>query len=244
MCRLSFVIVSCAAIVSAAAAEEPARSVLNKAIEAQGGAEALARFKGFAYSQTGTVYGPDGVSRAATAKVAYQLPDKIRIESRMPDGSMFVSVFDGTHGWVKRGDRTDEMKPAELTAAKELSYLLHVTSLVPLRDAAFTLADPGNSTVQGHAVAGIKVSRAGHPDVQLYFDRDSGLLYKLSTRETGARTGEQVDREEVTRDYRDIGGMKAAMYFMVWINGKPRVEMKLSDFKCAEKLDEHLFAKP
>jgi hypothetical protein len=41
-----------------------------------------------------------------------------------------------------------------------------------------------------------------------------------------------------------MGGMKVAMYFKVLQNGKPRAEMKLSDFKCAEQLDASLFAKP
>jgi outer membrane lipoprotein-sorting protein len=246
MCRLGFF--WCAVIVLAAAArgaaDERARSVLSKAIEAQGGAEALARLKGATYTQAGTVYGQDGAKRPAKAQVAILLPDKLRLESRTPDGLPLISIFDGTRGWVKKGDRTEEMKPAEITARKELMHLLRVTSLVPLRDPAFKLTDLGNSTVDGHAVAGINVSCAGYPDVQLFFDRDTGLLYKLTTRNTDPQSQQQYDREEVTWDYRDVGGMKAATYFRVSQNGKPRVEMKLSDYKCAETLDERLFAKP
>jgi outer membrane lipoprotein-sorting protein len=246
MCRRGFV--WCAVILSGAAgrgpAEGPARSVLNRAIEAQGGAAALARFQGFAYSQAGTAFAPGGATRAASAKVAYQLPDKLRYEGRTPDGAPLVTVFDGARGWVKTGDRTDEMKPGRVTASKELMYLLQVTSLAPLRDPIYTLTDLGDSTVRGRKVAGIKVARAGHPDVNLYFDRDSGLLYRLTTRFTDPQSGGQQDREEVTWDYRDAGGMKLAMYFMVWQNDKPVVEMKLSDVKCAEKLDDHLFTKP
>jgi hypothetical protein len=61
---------------------------------------------------------------------------------------------------------------------------------------------------------------------------------------TDGQSGQQYDREEVTWDYRDVGGMKAATYFTVSQNGKRLVEMRLSDYKCSEKLDEHLFAKP
>jgi outer membrane lipoprotein-sorting protein len=240
--------ICCAVMLSGATAsspaDEPARLVLNKAIEAQGGAAALARFKGFAYSESGTRFAPDGTAQAATAKVAFQLPDKFRYEGRTPDGKPLVQVFDGEHAWIRMGDRTEETKPDRLAATKELMYLLQVTSLVPLRDPAYTLTDLGDSTVQDRKVSGIKVARAGHPDVNLYFDRESSLLYRLTTRETDPQSGGQQDREEVTWDYRDVGGVKMSMYFKVWTNHKPRVEMKLTDVKCAEKLDDHLFAKP
>jgi hypothetical protein len=225
-------------------AEEPARSVLERAIEAQGGAAALARFKGFVYSKAGTAFAPDGTARAASAKGAYQLPDKLRYEGHTPDGKPIVQIFDGEHGWVKTGDRTDEMKPDRVAAVKELMYLLQVTSLVSLRDPAYTLTDLGESTAQDRKVVGIKVARGGHPDVNLYFDRDSGLLYRLTTRQTDSRTGQQEDREEVTWDYRDVGGVKMSMYEKTWTNHKPRIEMKLTDVRCAEKLDDHLFTKP
>jgi hypothetical protein len=152
----------CAVILLGATArgaeEERARAIVSKAIEAQGGAKALARLKGCTYTQTGTAYGKDGARRAVKAQQAILLPDKLRYESRTPEGLPFLSVFNGTHGWVKIGDRTKDMTLAEIAANKELAYLLHVTSLVPLQDPAFKLTDLGNRTVDGHAVAGVKVS--------------------------------------------------------------------------------------
>jgi hypothetical protein len=237
-------LVCCALMVlgatSRAAEEEQARAVLNKAITAQGGAEALARLKGFTYTQEGTAYGKDGAKQARKGRLAILLPDKVRGESQTPDGLTVITVFDGTRGWVKKGDHTEDMPPAQVTYLKELMYLVHVVSLVPLQDPAFKLTDLGNSTADGHAVAGINVSRAGHPDVQLFFDRDTGLLYKTVTRQSG----KQSDREEVSWDYRDVGGMKAAMYFAKSENGQRVEEAKLSDYKCAETLDAGLFAKP
>jgi hypothetical protein len=246
MGRLGFV--WCAVIILGATArggdEERARSVLSKAIEAQGGAKSLARLKGATFTQAGTAYGKDGATRAVKAQLAVLLPDKLRYETQTPEGVPLISVFDGTRGWVKKGDRTNDMTPAEVAADKELMYLLNVASLVPLQDRIFQLTDLGNSTVDGRAVAGIKVSCEGHPDVQLFFDRDSGLLYKLTTRMTDPKSGKQSDREEVSWDYRDVGGMKAAMYFKVTEKGKPRAEVKISDYKAAETLDAQLFTKP
>jgi hypothetical protein len=224
-------------------AEYPARSVLARAIDAEGGAEALARLKGATFAEAGTAYGKDGTPRPASARLAILLPDKVRYEGHTPDGLPLTLVVDGKLGWVKKGDRTEEMKASQRASEEELMYLLRVTSLVPLLDPAFRLTDLGPSSVDGRTVLGIKVSSPGHPDVQLFFDKDSGLLHKLTTRSTDF-TGEQYDREEFTWDYRDVGGIKAAMYFKILQNGKPRVEMKLSDFRCAEQLDDRLFAKP
>jgi len=226
------------------AAEDQAHSIVAKAIEAQGGSEALARQKGASYTQSGTVYGKDGTQRPASARLAILLPDKVRYESHTSDGLPLISVFDGKRGWVKKGNQTEEMKPAQLAAQEELMYLLRVVDLVPLQDPNFTLTDLGESAVDGHTLLGVKVSSSGHPDIQLFFDRDSGLLYKLTTRSTDLQSGQQYDREELTWDYRDVGGIKLAMYFKIFQNGKPRVEMRLSDFKCTEQLDERLFTKP
>jgi hypothetical protein len=88
------------------------------------------------------------------------------------------------------------------------------------------------------------VSSSGHPDVRLFFEKDSGLLYKLISRNTDPQTGKQFDREEVSWNYVDVGGMKAATDYRVARDGKPLAELKVSDYKCCEALDDHFFAKP
>jgi hypothetical protein len=241
-------LVCCAVIVlgtpARSAAEDRVQTVLNRAIEATGGAEALAKFKGLTYSQTATKYGPDGSVRVGTAKVYYVLPDKLRVETTTPDGKPVVNVFEGTHGSVKLGDRTDVLSAEVVKFLTEEMYLLRVTSLLPLRESGSNLTDLGSSTIDGRTVDGIKVSRDRHEDVQLYFDRDGGLLYKLVTRETDSKTGKLLDRQEVNSEYRDVGGLKVATHVTKTIDGKPYAEIKLKEVKCWEKLDDALFTKP
>ena len=52
-----------------------------------------------------------------------------------------------------------------------------------LRDADFQLSPAGEVKVNDRPALGLRVSRKGWPDVNVYFDKESGLVVKAATRE-------------------------------------------------------------
>jgi hypothetical protein len=99
--------------------------------------------------------------------------------------------------------------------------------------------------VGDRAAVGVKVSSAGHRDVDLYFDKMSGLLVKSETRvKAEEMDGKEVSQETVFTEFKEIDGAKVATKFVIKRDGKPYVEAELTDLKPAAKLDDKLFAKP
>ena len=158
-----------------------------------------------------------------------------------------------TKGTAKKGDLTegggkeppssDKPTPKELAEAKEEAYGEWVATLLPLMDKAFTLAPLGEIRVDQRPAAGVKVSRVGRRDVNLYFDKATGLLVKIEAR-VKDDDGQEVTEETFLSDYRDVQGTKQAMKTTVKRDGKPYLESEVTECRLAEKLDDGVFAKP
>src|SRR5207248_11447730 len=101
----------------------------------------------------------------------------------------------------------------------EQGYAGWVATLLPLKDKAFTLTTIGEVEVEKRPALGVKVSSKGHRDVDLYFDKESGLLVKTETR-LKDEGGQEVMAETFLRDYKDVEGTKHAMKFAVHRDGK------------------------
>src|SRR5207302_6498712 len=87
-------------------------------------------------------------------------------------------VIHGAKGWVKFNDEVKAMPDEELGEEKEEMYARWVASLVPLKDKAFKLAALGEVKVGDSAAVGVRISHDGRRDVNLFFDKSSGLLVK------------------------------------------------------------------
>jgi hypothetical protein len=93
-------------------------------------------------------------------------PDKITVEI-----GDFTLVVNGGKGWVKTEGHTRVMTREEMEEHSEGIYSLWVLSLVPLRNEGFRLSLLGEAKVAGRPTDGVQVSRQGHFDVKIYFDR-------------------------------------------------------------------------
>jgi hypothetical protein len=237
------------AVAGAARADEQAdmRKVIDKAIKAAGGEEKLAKYKAATFKDKGKFYGM-GEGIAYTGEFAVQQPDKIRI--RIEGGGdtkfVFVRVFNGEKLWTKLGDNTQEVTDKdEIAEAKENSYATWVTSLVPLKDKGFTLASLGEVKVHDKPAVGVRVSHKGHRDVNLFFDKDKGLLVKSETVVKDFMAGgKEFTQETLYENYKESGGVQRAMKLVINRNGEKYIESEVTEFEPKEKLEDAEFAKP
>lgn len=219
-----------------------AKRILDKAVEAHGGAARLAKYSAATWKARGTFHGAMG-EQEFTGEYAVQFPTRSRFDVNAGSGFRFVSVLNGTRGWVRFGEQTQEMDKGTIAEVKENLYASWVRSLTPLSDKAFTLSPLGESKVGDRLVLGVKVSRKGHRDVQLYFDKATGLLAKSSTRMKDLfQGGKEVEAVELYSDYKEINGVKRPMKVKELKDGEVSVEESFSNYKLSEKLDGKLFA--
>ncbi len=223
-----------------------AKKIIDKAIKAEGGAEKLAKYKGATSKGKGTIH-IGGNDIEFTFDAAVQPPKQSRRHFEADVGGTKFErtiVFNGDKGWMSMMGNTDELSPDQLAAEREDMHATWVATLEPLKDPSFKLAPLGEIKVGDRPAVGVKVSQKDHKDVNLYFDRDSGLLLKLQRRAKDTMSGQDVDQETFYSDYKADNGMMHARKQKTKRDGNDFLDLEITEFKPAERLDESLFAKP
>ncbi len=219
-------------VAGASRAADDAQALVNKAIQAAGGEERLAKIKGLSWKETGKYY---GMGEGLDYRGNYTAfgSDKFRMEIE----GIFTMVVNGDKGWMEQGGNAVDMEAEQLAQQKEDRYAAEVARLLPLlKDKAYTLG------VAGEAV---KVSRQGRPDIKLFFDKKTGLLVKTERKAKAAEQGNQeVNQETFLSEHKEVDGVKVATKVVIKRDGKNYIEAELSDLKFVDKLDEKLFSKP
>jgi hypothetical protein len=229
-------------------ADAEVRAVIDKAIKAHGGADNLAKFKCSIVKMKGKVE-VAGMSIDFTSTVSVQAPDKMKIDMDfevMGNKFTFVQVLNGDKGWVKLADKVSDLDKDQAAETVERLHATRVASLVVLTDKAFKLSPMGESKVNCKDAIGVQVSHKDRRDVNLFFDKKTGLLLKSETRSKDLIGGndQEFTAETFYTDYKDFDGTKRATKQSVKRDGKDFVEVEITDIETKEKLDESVFAKP
>jgi hypothetical protein len=217
-----------------------AHAIIAKAIRAAGGEEKLAHYQAQTWKENATFFGA-GPTQQYEASYAAEWPDKFLVEIQ----GEFTMVLNGDKGWVRTKSKTRDMSKAELEEHREGVYSFWVISLLPLRDGAFKLTALGDKRVLDRPTAGIRVSRKGHSDLSLYFDKETGLLARMDTRFKEARTGKEINQETTFCGYtvEAASGTRSPTKISINRDGKHVVEAHI-DLKHIEKIDGRIFARP
>lgn len=233
-----------AALAVAPAPADDARKVIEKAVAAHGGLDALKKHPAGEFKGEGTfVVGGETVK--FTTAMAYALPDKFRVTFDTTvagkPSSVVVVVNGGKVKQTANGVAVPLAEPA-LGTFKQLAAVQEVTLFYPLLDEKkFTLKAEPDEQVGGKAAAVVRASRDGMKDVRLSFDKATGLLVRY-TRKGLDLTGKEVDEEVTNGEFKEFGGVKTATVNKVRQAGKDYLTLKVTDVKLLEKADPKAFA--
>jgi hypothetical protein len=229
-----------------AAEDKDARAIIDRALAARGGeanlaktAAAASKFKGKFHSAAG-----DG---DMTGSIQTQDPDRLRLELKLSSGGMeftILQVVDGDKGWFSFNGEPQEFTKDMKAEAREQIHVGRAIDLRGLRGADVEVVAAGEVKVGTKAAAGVRVARKGYRDVNLYFDKDNGLLLKSETRSKDPTTGEEFTEVKLYDDYKKVNGLMVAHKIEVTRDGKPHAEMELTEVTFSEKLPDATFAKP
>ena len=213
-----------------------AAQILDKYIQALGGAERVAALTSYVGKGTYSGYGPEGEPRPV--EVYAKTPNQKSIVVRDPAGD-HTTTFSGTAGWVAAPFRPIdvlELHGAELDSAKaeaELTFPVNIKqALTGMRTSNDFLNNRTQLVVQGNKGAAI---------VTMYFDEETGLLTRL-VRSTPSPVGRLPVRIDYS-DYRDVAGLKMPFkWTMTWLDGRSNYE--LSGIQPNIAIDAARFARP
>src|SRR5262245_18178718 len=235
----------------AAAADEKAETVVKKAIDAHGGADALNKYKAGKLKLKGEV-SVMGMDFEFTGTVSYMLPDRYKLEVNANIGGMKLVINQVVKGEsVKSSGTIGGMQipmdtEAEKAELKMAAVLQEVDQLTPLLDAKkYTIKAGDDDTVNGKKASQVIVTpKDQDKEVKVYFDQESGLLVKSVHKGLGPGDGGnsvEVLEESYPTDYKKINGIQTATKLTVTHDGKKFMTMDVSDIELLEKIDDKEF---
>jgi hypothetical protein len=154
--------------------KDPEHALVDRAIEAAGGTEALKRNPAFVWKGEAQIH-VQGRDLKIVGTWSIDPPDKAIVETR-PEGAppeeTRTLVINGKQGFSLVKETRSQLSEEVLENERDEFYLYSLMRLLPLLDSAMRLAGQPKSE-DGLDV--IRVSRPERPDVDLFFDADSRL---------------------------------------------------------------------
>jgi hypothetical protein len=235
-------VVFCGAAADARADDrEAALAVVQQAIKAQGGEDALNRTRTLSRTGSGkmTISGQD---LSFTEESVFALPDRLRMTVDLNKTFRNTIVVNGDKGWRAAGGTVVDLGKDQLAEVREEAYVLLLTTLTPLLKDTYTLTPLPDGSTDGFPTAGVKVTSPGHPDAKLYFNKSSHLLVKIERRAREA--GVALTKTYVFGDYKEVDGVKLPVREVQFLDGKKFIERTSATYKLLGRPDDAAFTKP
>lgn len=219
-----------------------ADQILDKYIQALGGAQRLADVKSFI--ATGTSVGYEGLGGGGQFQILGKAPDQRTVQivfKDHPERGDSTRAYNGSAGWIKspRGLLGEyELAGSELDGLRleaQLAFPGQIKQVLTNLRAGNPDSINGSDVdvVQGTGPRGVLAT--------LYFDKQSGLLVRLVR--YGRSPVGRVPVQSDYSDYRDVGGVKFPFkYTFSWLDG--RDAFQLTEVKTNVPIDAAKFGKP
>ena len=226
--------------------DKEAKALIDKALQAVGGAEKVNKYAAFAIKGKGKI-NIMNMELDLAIDIFVQMPGQVRQDVELEINNMKITtiqVFDGKKGWLKQLNETKELDDEKLIQEfKEGINAQRAASLYKL-DKGFTFSTVGDAKVKDKAAVGVRVSHKGFRDINLFFDKQKGLLVKAEYRALDPLTMKEVGREEYFSNYKEVNGVQTAHKMAIFHDGEKFLDLEVTDVRYLEKHDEGTFAKP
>jgi len=227
---------------SSQAGDSDAKSIVDKAIAALGGADKLAKIEAFSMKAKGTVVF-NGNENDTTTEVTYKGLDHYRREFGN-DQFHGIIVLAGEKGWRKFGDNSNAIEGDGVANEKRNIYLAVIPiTVVPLKNNGFKFEAAGEEKVGEKPAVILKVTGPDGKDFTLCFDKESGLPVKQVAKVIGFQ-GMEYTLESTFSDYKDFGGIKKATKLVLKRDGEKFQDLEVTEFKVLDKVDPDAFTEP
>ncbi len=229
-----------------AVAQDAARAVIERAVLAHGGEEALARNRAEKVKFKGSLV-LRGHSVPFLAETTVQLPAQYKYVLELNDGTnktTILHVINGDKVYVTINGEAQKLEAAAQSEIRTGMEVERAKRLLPLlEDKSYQLAVLDEIKVNDRPAVGVRVTGRGRKELRLYFDKEVGLLVRAEFALDDGK-GKSVRQHYFFGDYKDIGGCKRFTKVKAYRDGKLIMEAELLDARTFEKIDETEFAKP
>lgn len=219
---------------------EKAVAVIEQAIKAHGGAEALNKAQKRSRNGQGIILRNNNEVPFKTEETV-QFPDRCRMALDFERARLLV-VLNGDKGWLQVGGSAQPMGKDTFTERRDELYVWWAMTLTPLLKDGFELKPLADDKVNGQDAAVVRVARKDYPVLRLFFDKKSGLLVKIARRATEA--GIPANKEYLYSDHKEHDGVKWPAKEVTTVFGKKQSEVKFTRYQSLQRIDDKTFEKP
>jgi hypothetical protein len=222
------------------------KTLIDKGIKAAGGQEKLNKFKAGTCKIKGKVL-EGGQEGMFTMEAFLQGSDQVKVEGEVNvQGTSMKATFvvNGNQGWAKFMDNVEDAPEEAISGIKDiLRAFRYVYTLIPLKNKDLMLSPLGEIKVDGKAAVGVKVASKDQKDINLIFDKETGLPLKVEVTISKSGGGDET-LEFTLSDYKESNGIKHFTKVGLKQNGRAIFEAELSDLKWLDKLEASVFERP
>jgi outer membrane lipoprotein-sorting protein len=214
-----------------------ADQILDRYIQALGGAQRLAGITSFAAKGTSAGYGPEGTR---PIEIVAKAPSRRTTIIHTLDGDN-TTVFDGRAGWIAAPHRPVAVLALTGTDLDGLRLDAELSFPGRIKEALGQWRAGAPSEIDDKPVQVVQGARPNGVLATFYFDAETGLLTRL-VRYASSKVGRLPTQIDYA-DYRDVSGVKLPFKFKItWLDGQENVE--LNDVQVNAAVDDAKFAKP
>jgi hypothetical protein len=219
------------------AAQSQTDRILDRAIQAHGGAANLTRLQARQIKMRGQLFMETPI--AFVQEFAAQPPHRIKEITQFQAGKdqvTKVTIFHGTTGRMELNGKNQPLNESMLNELKERAYSLQLAHLVELKKKEYRLTPLGESAANGRSMAGIRVENQGHREIKLYFDQEYGVLAKMERMVLDLRTQQMICEESLYSDWKVVDGLVTPTRVTVLHDGYKFLEVEVTEIHFLEKL--------
>ena len=229
------------------AQDDAARALIERAVQAHGGAEAMGRIHADKVKFKGNLV-LRGHNTPFVAETTIQLPSKYRHVIETSDGAdkhTLLYVINANKLYITLDGKAIPTEASQLAEIRSGLELERAKRLLPLlEDKSYQLAVLDDEIkVNDRPAVGVRIGGRGRKEMRLYFDKEYGLLVRAENRIDDGK-GKEVRQHFFFGDFKDIGGYKRATKIRAYRDGREIMNAELLDAKPLDKVDETEFAKP
>jgi zinc protease len=222
-------------------AVERAKPVLERALEAHGGAARLRAVRDLASRSAVSVTTPNGSVDGEIA-VVVRLPAQTRIEMSML-GQSGIQVLNGDQAWSSSGGQVQDLSGEQKQAMEAGLRTQVLPFLKRLADGAAQVGWVAEEKVGGEEVDVLQVVDAGTLS-RASFGRASGLLLRLEQEEPAMFGGGKVPMARLYSDYREVDGIRVPFRTERLARGTRLIEDRVTSLAINRGVAESQFQRP
>lgn len=221
--------------------DDDAESIIVRAIEAQGGKDAVAKKLCCRQRMRQILYLEDRTLNLVADSWRHFGGREKTVITVLPDEKTTINVLNRDQAWTTSLTtyETREWSEREMAEVRDNRHAAKVCLLFPLlEDSDFSLSLLEENVPKNKTRIGVKATREGYPPVLLYFDEQTYLPVKI------VKTVRGVQYEEYLHGFKVCNGVIVEKRATLYKDGQLLLESETVDLEPLKSIDPATFAKP